>query len=281
MKAHTLHRLLASIYGKPILISKQGFQSISAYLHSRNSELMTFHDVPKEPEEQVVNTFDINSGIGILTVRGPLTYRTTGLEALCGGYSYEMLLSQASEMIEAGVKCIVIDADSGGGEAYGCFEVTDELRKMCDANNVKLLGYIDGNACSAMYAIICACDEISINPLGEAGSIGVLIALCNDSEHLKQDGYERIFISDGSDKVPFADDGTFKPDFITNLETKVASLGDAFREHVSKYTGISTEALKNTNARVYSATESLSMGLVNHIQTRSEFISYVMSKIKE
>src|SRR5687768_303677 len=194
MKAHTLHRLLSSLYGKPILISKESFQAVSGYLHSRNVDLMKFEGDAKT--EDASPTFDASTGVGVLTIRGPLTYRTSGWEALCGGYSYEMMLEQATEMVAEGVKCIVIDADSGGGEAYGCFESANELRKLCDENGVKLFGYIDGHACSAMYAIICVCDEVTINPYGEAGSIGVLVALYNDSEHLKQEGYERIFVTD-------------------------------------------------------------------------------------
>jgi len=276
--AHSLHRLLASLYGRPHLISRDAFQSVTTYLNSRNASLMAF---PDDKEKAVKDpSFDAKSGIGSLTIRGSLTYRASGWEGLCGGYSYESMLADASEMIEAGIKTIVIDADSGGGEAYGCFEATDELRAMCDANNVRLIGYVDGSACSAMYGIMCACDEIVANPFAEVGSIGVLIALQNDSEHLKQKGIERVFITDGTEKVPFAEDGSFREGFIEDLEKRCADLGDAFRTHVSKHTGLSTADLKATNAKVYSAKEALEIGLINKIQTRSEFISYVVGKHK-
>lgn len=273
MKAHTLHRLLSSLYSKPLLISKEGFQSISSYLNSRNAELL---DIPDDKDIVAEPSMDVNSGIGVITIRGPLTYRTTGWEMLCGGYSYEMLLEQAAQMVDAGVKKIVLDVDSGGGEAYGCFESVDELRKMCDDAGVTLHGYIDGHACSAAYAIICACDDVSINPYGEAGSVGVLICLYNDSKHLEQEGYERVFVTDGTEKVPYAEDGSFRKDFIKDLENKVAQLGDAFRMHVSKYTGMSVEDVKNTNAKVFSAKDALALGLVNKIQTRAEFISDIL-----
>lgn len=240
---------------------------------------MAFPDDSKDAEVEPP-AFDSDTGIGVLTIQGPLTYRSTGWEALCGGYSYEMMIDEAAEMISAGCKTIVIDADSGGGEAYGCFEATNELRKMCDDNGVKLYGYVDGSACSAMYGIICACDEVVANPYAEVGSIGVLIALYNDSEHLKQEGYERIFITDGTEKVPFAADGTFREGFIKDLETRCADLGDAFRNHVSMYTNLTPADLKATNAKVYSANEALSIGLINKIQTRSEFISYVVEQHK-
>lgn len=277
MKAHKLQRLLSSIYGKPLLISKSGFQSISGYLNSRNAQLMVFPDDGEEIKLVPAPIMDENSGISVIEIRGPLTYRTSGWEALCGGYSYEMLLEDAAEAIESGSKTIVIDCDSGGGEAFGCFESADELRNMCDDNGVTLYGYVDGSACSAMYGIICVCDEVIANPMSEVGSIGVLIALYNDSKALEMEGYERIFITDGTDKVPFDSNGQFKDSFLEDLQKRVSELGDEFRDHVSQYTQISVEDLKKTQAKVYNAEDALSMGLINKIQTRSEFVSYVLS----
>lgn len=275
MKAHTVHRLLSSLYGKPHLASKELFREVSAYLSARNAGLLNFddNDVEDKPAE-----LKSENGVGVISIRGPLTYRTTGWEAMCGGFSYEMLVAQTEEMLAAGATSIVLDVDSGGGEAYGCFESTDMVRQMCDEAGAKLYGYIDGHACSAAYAIICACDEVAINPYGEAGSIGVLIALYNDSEHLKNEGIERIFITDGTEKVPFAENGSFKQEFLDDLQTKCSRLGDEFRNHVSKYTGVSVEDLKATNAKVFSAQDALSLGLVNKIQTRAEFVSYVADK---
>lgn len=275
MNKHKLLRLTASLRNRPHLISKEAFQEIETVLNARNTGLLDISgskDAAKQKEKPVAGD------IGVISIQGPLTYRSTGWEGMCGGFSYEMLLDQAEELIASGVKDIVLDVDSGGGEAYGCFEATDELRKMCDAAGVKLTGYIDGSACSAAYGIICACDEVVINPFAQAGSIGVLIALYNDSKALEQAGIQRTFVTDGTDKVPFADDGSWREGFLADLQARVAELGDAFRAHVAKYTGLSTKDIKDTQARVYSAQDALSIGLVNKIMTRSEFVDYITSK---
>lgn len=278
MKAHSLHRLLASLYSKPHLASKSTLESVLTYLNSRNAGLMTFPEDSEDADEDLQPDLDGESGVGVITIRGPLTYRSTGWEAYCGGFSYEMLLDQVEDLIESGVTTIVIDADSGGGEAYACFETTDEMRRMADDAGVKIYGYVDGSACSAMYAILCACDEVIVNPFGEVGSIGCVICLYNDSKNLEQEGYQRIFVTDGTEKVPFDEDGSFKKEFLNDLQDKVAELGGAFREHVSKYTGLSIQALKDTQAKVYTANDALSMGLVNKIMTRSDFVKYVLDK---
>jgi ClpP class serine protease len=275
MNSHKLVRLLGSLKNKPHLISKTAFQEVETYLNARNAGLLNLPQEPQPQDEE--DSLETVGDIGVITIRGPLTYRSTGWEGLCGGFSYEMLIDQTEDLIEAGAKTIILDMDSGGGEAYGCFEAVDEVRSMCNAAGVKLLGYIDGSACSAAYAIVCACDEVVINPYGDAGSIGVLIALYNDSKMLENEGIQRTFVTDGSDKVPFADDGSWREGFLADMQKRVAELGDAFRAHVSKYTGLSTKDLKDTQARVYSAQDALSIGLVNKIMTRSEFVDYVLS----
>jgi ClpP class serine protease len=273
MNNHKLLKITASLKNKPHLISKEAFDTIQTYLASRNAGMMTFTD-----DQEENSTFESVGDIGVIQIRGPLTYRTTGWEAYCGGYSYEMLLDSVTQLAAKGVKTIVLDCDSGGGEAYSMIETTDEIRSICDANDIKLFGYIDGSACSAMYGIVCSCDEVVANPQAEVGSIGVLICLYNDQKALEQAGYERTFITDGTDKVPFADDGSWREGFLEDLQQKVTKLGDEFRSHVSKYTGLSVEDLKNTQARVYDAQTALEMGLVNSIMTRSDFIDYVLTR---
>lgn len=151
---------------------------------------------------------------------------------------------------------------------------------MCDAAGVKLYAYNDGCVASACYALACVADEVISNPHAETGSIGVLIALINDSKHLEDEGYTRSFISAGASKIPFAADGTWREGFLEDLQTKVDALYGDFCQHVSTYTGLSVDDAKATEAKMFSSAEALSLGLINSIMTRSEFVSYIVSKQK-
>lgn len=276
MKKHQLLRLTSSLYGKPHLISKEGFESVTQYLHARNKGLISFDS----EETDVIRAEELSTAgkIGVIDIMGPLTYRSTGWEAMCGGMSYEMLVEKTTALLDAGCTSIVMNIDSGGGQAYGAFESANEVRALADAAGAKLYAYVDGMAASAAYAIACVADEVVCNPYGSAGSIGVLVALYNDSKALEQEGVERIFVTDGEQKVPFAADGSFKQEFLDDLQSSVSKLGDSFRAHVAQHTGLSTEDLKNTQAKVFDAEEALKLGLVNKIMTRNEFASYVTQK---
>lgn len=281
MKAHVLTRLLNSLYNTPHLADQKTFDVVTSYLTNRNKFGMMKLDNVENGTEDKDEDFSPEIGVGVLKIYGPLTYKPVA--SLCGdgGCSYEDILEDTAEMIDAGVTTIVMDIDSGGGEAYGAFETASELRKMCDAAGVTLIAYNDGCMASAAYALGCAADEVISNPYAETGSIGVLISLLNDSKALEQEGYTRTFISAGASKIPFAADGSWREGFLEDLQTKVDSLYGDFISHVSEYTGLSASAIKATEAKMFMADEALSLGLINQIMTRSQFTDYIANKQKE
>lgn len=282
MPKHSLLRLTQSLYSTPHLISQSSFENIVAYLEQRNKgNMMLPVGMPDDKEDDMpddMDDMDPEMGIGVIEVMGPLTNRSTGWEAMCGGCSYEGIIDQLEEMIEAGCKSIVLHMDSGGGEAYGVFECADTMRKKCDEAGVKLYAYNDGCCASACYALACAADEVISNPYAETGSIGVLIALMDKSKYLEMEGLKPVFISAGKEKIPYANDGSFKDSFLADLQMKVDTLYESFVDHVAKYTAMTKDQIKGTEAKTFVASEALSIGLVNKVLTRSEFVQYVMDK---
>jgi len=281
MSAHKLIKFTQSLYSKPHLINQVAFNAVSAYLNQRNmmkpeSLISDENDEEETPDD--LDDFDPEMGIGVINVEGALSYKP--VYGLCGevGMSYTSLLETAEKMIQGGAKTLVLNVDSGGGEGYACMESADELRRMCDENGVYLVAYNDGMIASAAYAISCAADEIISNPSADTGSIGVLVALLNDSKALEQEGYVRSFIYAGSKKIPYDADGSWKESFLEDLQSKVDTLYGEFVDHVAKYTGLDTKIIRGFEAGMFSAQEALSNGLINKIMTRSEFISYLVEK---
>ena len=292
MSAHKLIRLTQQLYHTPHLISPTSFKSIEAYLNSRNFGLM--QDKKKKCDEDgdddcndcdVEDTYacsdeglDDLRAVGVIDICGPLTNEPTGWEAMCGGCSYKSIMEQAEDLVEYGATTIILNIDSGGGEAYGAFECADDLRLLCDSNNISLISYVQGCAASAAYLIACVADEVICNPFGETGSIGVLIGLCDDSKHLEQEGYKRVWVTAGKEKVPYAEDGSFKKEFLNDLQMKVDFMYDEFVSHVENYTNMSKQEIIDTEAKTFLAKDALSLGLINRIMTNREFVKYIVNK---
>lgn len=114
------------------------------------------------------NVFKGDDGklLGILPVKGALIYEETGWEALCGMTSYEGLQNKAEYMIrERGIDHLILELNSGGGMAYGCFETAQYVKNLAKENDVKITTYVDGVAHSGGYAWACIADEVILNPM--------------------------------------------------------------------------------------------------------------------
>jgi ClpP class serine protease len=189
--------------------------------------------------------------------------------------SYQQLLEDVEETLSYGIKTIVLDVNSGGGEAYMAFETANAIRKRIDAAGATLITYIDGMSASAAYALTAISDEVIINPMAQAGSIGVLIRLMDQSEYLKKEGLKPIFISSASSKVPFDAEGGFKKEFLEELQESVNELHTEFVNHVASYRDITPEAVNGMNAKVFNAKKAMQLGLVDKIMTQDEFAEYL------
>lgn len=275
MRPHSLVRLTESVYNRPHLITPAAFDVVLNYLESRNAGLVAKLDATETDGESEDSDVCVEGGVGFVCIDGSLTYKP--VMTMCGevGTSYKSLVEDFRELADIGVKTIVLEVSSGGGEASHVFETANEIRSICDEYEINLIGYADTMACSAAYALICVCDVVIANPSADLGSIGAVVALTDISKALDNAGVKRIFISSGPNKVPFAEDGSFKSEFLEEIQANVDRLGVEFAEHVSKYTGISVEDVLAMNAGVYYATDAKRKKLCDAVMTAAEFTNYV------
>ena len=276
--AHKITRLKAKLLNTPHLIDEQSFNAILSYINDRNTTgiLAERDDDDEDKYERSRFLYNDESRTAILYIEGPLTAKATGMEMLCGGTSYEGLKEDFADAVELGAKTVVFMTDSGGGEAATMMDTANYLRKMADDNDVKIISYVDGGmAASAAYGLICVSDEIVAQSDSDVGSIGVLVRLMNDSKRLEQEGYERTFITAGSEKQPFAEDGSFRKEFLEDIQYKVDKLYESFTSHVATHRGMSVEAVKATEARTYLAEDAMRIGLVDKVMSLDDFYEYL------
>lgn len=276
--AHKITRLKAKLLNTPHLIDEQSFNAILSYINDRNATgiLAERDDDDEDKYERSRFLYNDESRTAILYIEGPLTAKPTGMEMFCGGTSYEGLKEDFADAVELGAKTVVFMTDSGGGEASTMMDTANYLRKMADDNDVKIISYVDGGmAASAAYGIICVSDEIVAQADSDIGSIGVLVRLMNDSKHLEKEGYERTFVTAGSEKVPFSEDGSFRKEFLEDIQYKVDKLYESFTSHVATHRGMSVEAVKATEARTYLADDAMRIGLVDKVMSLDDFYEYL------
>jgi len=266
--AHEAFRVMQSLYDTPHLISQTSLNAIVSYLEDRGNGVRAESD-----EESPRSTYGYNpdTQIGMLSISGALTNKTTGMEMMCGGVSYQSLEEQAEELLEAGAKTLVQMVDSGGGEAYGCFQTANRIREMADEYGASIISYVDGTAASAAYGLIAKSDKIILNPDAGVGSIGVVIKLQNVAKAKEQAGIQESFVYAGANKIPYAEDGSYRKEFIADLQARVDKMYESFATHVAEGRSLSLEAVKATEAKMFMADEAISLGLADEVMTTHQF----------
>lgn len=274
-------RFQDTLYDKPLLATSATVESVFKYLNSRNSgefELSSsktsFSSTTSEVE------FDSLTKIGKIRIDGPLTYRSTILTALCGLTSYQKLESDFRKLLSLEVKTVVLWIDSGGGEAYSAFETASLIRSLADKHGVKLIGYCDGIAASAAYAFASVCHEFVMNPEAQAGSVGVVVKLRNNSKQLQSAGINDTFLYAGDNKVPFDKSGEWSASFIDDIQSKVDQLYAEFTGFVAKNRKLNVTDIVATKAKMFSANDAVKLGLADSAMTREQFSKFLVSGTK-
>lgn len=276
--AHSLPRIKSMLVNTPLLVDQNTFNTVIDYVNSRmegaaeiKPEMANREDVQGDYKGRYVDA----AKTGVMDISGPLTYKTSGWEAMCGGTSYEMLKGQMEYFVSQGAKTVAMYVDSGGGQAHGMMDSANYVRQLADKNGIKIIAFVDGMSASAAYGFTSIADEVVMTHDSQVGSIGVLIQLMNNSKALEKQGYERTFITAGKDKVPFDKDGSFTDAFLEGLQEQVDILYEGFTSHVADHRGLSVDAVKGTEANVFMAKEAIELGLADKIMTAEEFNEYL------
>jgi len=270
-----MNYLSKAVLQVPQLCSLSFFETISEVIENKEARQLALSNETTSAPNLLTQRLE-KLGVGVLTIDGVLTAKPTAFQALCGGTNYSDLIADMQKLADSGKKKVVLVVSSGGGEAYRCFECSKQLRKIADANGIKLTAWIDGESCSAAYALAATAHEVIADQESYSiGSVGVVIKLHNDSKALEKQGISRSFVYAGNNKIPFKPDGEFKEEFIDDLQESVNETYNKFVEHVSSYRPLSKQDVINTQAAVYSADKALSLKLVDKLMTQEEFLTYV------
>lgn len=269
-----LLKLTEKLTNTPHLMLPSALDNVFGYLSDRNNVAQLAVELEKEVTEREV-MYVPETKVGVVPVYGPLTY--IEYEAVCGerSYSYQQVRRDFDYLVSAGAKTIILDIDSPGGEAFSMMETGRYLRKKSDEMGIKLLTYVDGCAASAGYGLACSAHEVIANPESELGSVGVVVRLRNTNKAMKEMGVEDTYIYAGKSKIPFTEDGEWREEFISDIQDKVSMLYENFTAYVADMQGITQEAVKNTEARMFMAKDAVELGMADKIMSREDFYNYI------
>lgn len=290
--------LARQVFNTPQLVLADDLQAIAQFLVNRangvemDSEYVNVKDDtpkfelsanPTEEDiikyERAINGISEDGTTGYLDVTGTLVAKHDDFNACMGFTSYEKLYSQFEKQVSMGIEKVVLNVDSGGGEARTAFEMADQFKALAVGNNIPIYAYVDGLSASAAFLWSSIADEIVARPDSEIGSVGVVVQLVNNSKMLENKGITRKFITYGENKVPFDDSGEFTAKFIQSIQEKVNKTGIQFNKFIARNRNMQVEDVIATQAEVFDTEDALKVGFIDKVMTKSEFYeNYLPSK---
>lgn len=224
--------------------------------------------------------FAFADGVAYIPVRGSLVNRSMWSSSYATGYKF--IQSRIDMAIaDPDVKGIVLDVDSFGGEAAGCFECAEAVRA---ASKIKpITAMVDSNAYSAGYAIASAASKVVLIPSGGMGSIGVITMHVDQSKAMDDYGVKVTLIFSGEHK---ADGNPFEPlpaPVKAAIQARLDERYGAFTSLIDSNRGLAAGAARATQARTYGAVEALALGLIDSIapapDALAEFRDFLCSEM--
>ncbi len=219
----------------------------------------------EQPQQR--KPFAFTSGLAIIPVNGTLINRFGSSWGWVTGYNF-IRTQLALALADSDVTGIVLDVNSYGGEAAGCFELSSAIRAAREQKPV--LAVVDSNAYSAGYAIASAATKVVCIPSGGVGSIGVVAMHVDMSQMLAEAGIKVTFIYESEHKI---DGNPYQPlpDSVQkSMQASIHKSYEAFVSLVATNRGMDAQKVRDTKSQTYRADDALALGLIDAIATPQE-----------
>ena len=184
--------------------------------------------------------------------------------------SYDAIRERFDFAVNGDAAEIVLRIDSPGGDVSGCFELARHMRETAAARGKRVTAYVDGQACSAAYALACAATKIVVPPSGFVGSIGVIAARVDQTAADQAFGVKFAFVTSGKRK---ADGNPHKPmdaEELASEQETVDSLAALFFDWVRETRTVDAAPLE---ARVFHGRTAVEKGLADQVATFDEMLA--------
>ena len=219
-------------------------------------------------------------GIAVIPVFGTLVKRAGAIDAASGLTSYGHLEEQIMDAAtDPAVRAILLDVDSPGGEAAGVFDLSDLVH---EARSLKPVWAIaDEEAFSGAYAIASAAERLFVPRTGGLGSIGVVAVHVDRSARDAMEGFRTTTVYAGAAKNDFNPHETLKDGARRTLQVEVDRVYALFVDTVARNRGLTADAVRATEARLYFGEDAVRAGLADEVGTLRDAIASLAATVAQ
>lgn len=198
----------------------------------------------------------------VVSIEGPITSNDEQLFD-----SYESIRDRVKQACLSDATTVVLKISSPGGEVHNCYQTSRDIRQMCAAAGKALVSYIDGQGCSAAYALACAAPTIVAAETSTVGSIGVITERQDISEMLAQQGIKISYITSGSKKAFGSEATPLESAELMDSQRTINNLAAMFFTLVEQHRGIPAGQVALLEAGTFIGQEAVNARLIDRVGT--------------
>jgi signal peptide peptidase SppA len=169
--------------------------------------------------------------IAVVTISGIIGKRLSSLEMMCGGCDVDAVEAEIAPLVaDPQVSAIVLHIDSPGGVVTGVPELAAKIRAWAEQKDI--YAFTDTMMASAAYWLAAGCTGIFATPTADVGSIGVYMALVDDSEYWTKEGFKLVLIKAGENKADGISGMPVSSEAVTRWQAEVNTIYGMFTSDV-------------------------------------------------
>lgn len=214
--------------------------------------------------------------VAVIPMYGAMFRHADWMESMCGGRSYESLLSDVDAALQdSRVRSIVLDVDSPGGEANGCFETSERIAA---ADRIKPIeAFVGGYGASAAWALPCGARRITAHASAFVGCIGVRLVLVDTSKLDEAMGLRYVELV--SKRAPDKRGMDVDDALIARLQSRIDGLEDEFINWVAARRGVTAKVVAEDFGRgdVIMGRQAIDVGMVDALGSLDDVIARLQS----
>ena len=200
---------------------------------------------PERAQARADGILEIRGNTALIHIDGTIDKNLSALDRMCMDATDLRDVDNALAAVakNAAVKNVLLIIDSPGGSVTGVPETAAKIAALAQTKNV--FAYCEGMCCSAAYWLASQCDQIYSTSSAQMGSVGVYLALIDQSTRLANMGLKVNLIKDGTLKAAGAGFKQLTDEERAHFQDQVSQIGDEFRAAVkSKRPSISNDTMQ-------------------------------------
>jgi signal peptide peptidase SppA len=271
-------------FNVPLLATAQLADTVTSFLQNKIAGSVIDHiESGQQMSAGVATSIELggpenSASLMIIPVHGILVPRRFAIEACEEVMSYELLRTQISKGLnDDSVSEIVLDLNSGGGNAQGAFEVAEFIYQSRSIKPIRCV--VNFNAFSGAYLIAAACSEIIVSDTSGVGSIGVYSKRLDLTKFYEDQGVKIHTFYRGDRKIDFHPDTELSEEERENIDKKMESTYQKFVNAVAKYRDMTVEAVIATQADCFEGQQGIELGLADRMASPQDAINQISQNI--